>query len=418
MINKIAFCGLSHLGLVYSSVYSKFSKKTICFDNDKNLINKLKKGELPINEPGINKEIKRNKKKIYYTNSISDLYKSDLIFISLDVPTGSNGKSNYNKILKILKIFQDPKFKYSTIILLSQLYPGFCLKINKKIKNKIFYQVETLVFGEAIKRAKKPERLIIGSENKKINDTKYLRLIKKLKCPIISMDFVSAEVTKISINILLISTAMTSNFLSSIGEKVGFDWDMITKSLQYDKRIGKYAYLKPSLGLAGGNLERDLNTLKVLCKKIKVNSSLISSWHKVSNERKLWIKKKLLTLKKYISIKNISILGLSYKENTNSIKNSNALLTINSFKKTNFFAYDPVVEQNQIKDYKNIRLLSIEKCLKSSKIIIIASPWREFLVFLKKNKHLLKNKILIDPHNITVGIKGVKYEKKFSLGRK
>ena len=105
------------------------------------------------------------------------------------------------------------------------------------------------------------------------------------------MTYETAEITKIAINIFLISTAMTSNFMSLISEKILFNWDNVIEALKLDKRIGKYAYLKPSLGLAGGNLERDLVSIEKLCKKNNIETGLIEGWKKISNIRKLWVYK-------------------------------------------------------------------------------------------------------------------------------
>ena len=101
MLKKISFCGLSHLGLVYSSVYSNFSKKIICFDENIELIENLNKKQINIDEPGLTKQISKNFHKFKFTNDIKQIKNSDLIFLSLDVPTNKNGKSDYYKIQKL-----------------------------------------------------------------------------------------------------------------------------------------------------------------------------------------------------------------------------------------------------------------------------------------------------------------------------
>ena len=158
--------------------------------------------------------------------------------------------------------------KKAILVILCQVPPGFCRKINWP-KKQLYYQVETLIFGKALERASFPERFIIGTEKKDNKISKvYKNYLKTYKCPILNMSYESAELAKISINIYLISTVTTSNILYEICEKVNANWKDIIPSLQLDRRIGKFAYLRPGLGISGGNLERDLTTLSELQKKI------------------------------------------------------------------------------------------------------------------------------------------------------
>jgi len=415
MIKKISCLGMSHLGLVYSSVFSQYAKKIVCYDEDAELIAKLRRSKVEIYEPYLAEELKKNKKKFLFTNNCKDCEKSDLIFISLDAKTNKRNQVDLSNIKKIFKkILKLNISNHIPIIFLSQLPLGFCENISKNIKNHIYYQVETLVFGNAIQRAKFPERIIVGSKNKKIYSKNYINLLKKFRCPIINMNYLSAELTKIAINIYLISTISTTNYLTMLGEKIGFDWETISDALRSDKRIGKYAYLRPSLGLAGGNLERDLNNLDFLSRKYSVDNSLIRSWYKISNLRKKWIENILNKLLKRTNQKKIFILGLAYKENTSSIKNANSIYLINKFKDLNFYGYDPIVKNIYI---KNFHFIESRDLFLFSKIIIITNSSKKFLYLFIKNKKKINNKIIIDPYNILSSINLKKNNKVFSLGK-
>ena len=197
----IGFVGLSHLGLVSLCAATNKGCDVIAYDLhiDAKLINA---NSIGINEPGLNSIFKKNKQRIKITKNIQDLSKCDLIYISKDVPTNSNGKSDLKPIKKIIKRLSF-LYKKPILIILSQVNPGFTRKI-KWNKKKLFYQVETLVFGNALKRALKPERIIIGSNNsnEKI-DPKLKSFLNKFKCPILNMNYESAELAKISINMFL-----------------------------------------------------------------------------------------------------------------------------------------------------------------------------------------------------------------------
>jgi UDPglucose 6-dehydrogenase len=284
---------------------------------------------------------------------------------------------------------------------LCQVPPGFCRSINWP-KDQLYYQVETLIFGQALERALYPERLIIGSNLKETVIKKpYLNLLKSFKCPLVQMNYESAELAKISINMYLISTVTTTNILSEVCEKIGGDWKDISASLKLDKRIGKYAYLNPGLGISGGNLERDLYTLNKLQISNNLNNRFILELKNKSINRKKWILNSLIKIKKKIRFKRISILGLAYKEGTHSIKNSPAIYLIKKLPNYKIKVFDPVVKKINILS-KNLEFCKNSyNAIKNCDILIIATPWIIFkkinLSFLEKN---IKKKILIDPYSL------------------
>ncbi len=216
------------------------------------------------------------------------------------------------------------------------------------------------------------------------------------------MDYLSAELAKISINIFLASSITTTNSLAELCEKIGASWSDIYPALQEDKRIGKYAYIKPGLGISGGNLERDLNTVNDMANKFNSNQQTFKNFIVNSKKRKNWIYEILnkIYLNKAKSSHKIGILGLSYKENTDSIKNSPAIYLIKKLKKKHIHVYDPMVPNMYLG--KNVKRFStINKFLKDLDVLIIATPWSKFKKI--KTNQLLKNikkKIVIDPYQI------------------
>ena len=145
-------------------------------------------------------------------------------------------------------------------------------------KNKLFYQVETLIFGKAFERALKPERIIVGQDAIKKLPLNYIKFLNKFKCPVITMNYESAELSKISINLFLISQVTTTNSIVEISKKIGADWNSIKLALNLDKRIGKKSYLNPGLGISGGNLERDLSTIQTLAQKQRTSTILFQTF--------------------------------------------------------------------------------------------------------------------------------------------
>ena len=179
-IPKIAFVGLSHLSLNYIIAASANNFKVTGFDTQKEIINKLKTNSIIYDEPKLNESLKKNQSKINFSSNFNDLKKFDLIFLGKDVKTNSYGKSNLVEINRLLKLSIPRISKNSLLIVLSQIPPGFMRKI-KFDKSRLYYQVETLIFGDSIRRALKPERIIIGSNNKEDKIKKKIsNILKKI----------------------------------------------------------------------------------------------------------------------------------------------------------------------------------------------------------------------------------------------
>lgn len=413
---EIGFFGLSHLGLNYLAANACKGHKIIGYDRNSKLIKDLILGKKLFKEPSLFENIYKYKKNIKFTNNLKDLKKSKIIFISSDVKTDSSGKSNLKPIKRdidsLRKVLSD-----KNLIIMSQVNPGFTKDIAWN-KDKLFYQVETLVFGDAFKRALNPERIILGTYNplKKINNDLKI-FYSKFNCQIIKTDYSTAELIKISINLYLISSITTTNLISKIVKKIGGSWSDLENSLRLDKRIGKFAYLKPGLGISGGNLERDLHNIIDISKKKGVSTKLFKIWKENSMHQKNWAYSIYLENTKNIKKLISGVLGLAYKENTDSLKNSPAIHLINRLKNKKIYAFDPVVKKIT-KKQDVIIANSINELLTDIDILFIMTPWK---IFRNIDINLLissKIKIIIDPYGILISqkanfkIKNIKY---FSL---
>ena len=410
---QIGFIGMTHLGLNYLAATARRKFNVYGVDESKNKIEQYKSFNFSISEPKLKKVIIQNKNKINFTSNFNDIKKLDLIFISLDVETDSIGKSKDKPLLKLIKKVKKYSKKSAELVILSQVKPGFTRNINFQ-KKKLYYQVETLVFGEAVERANKPERIIVGLEKKNTSLGKnYKKFLNSFKCPIIKMNYESAELTKITINIFLASSVTVSNTMARLCKQISADWFDIIPALKLDKRIGPFAYVKPGLGISGGNLERDLFTAKILAKKDKYSLNLINSFINNSKFMKNWV---LRVINSEIKNKKIGIFGLTYKDKTNSIKNSPTIKLLKSLKKNKVLVFDPNVNLktnfNNVIQVKNFRVL-IDKC----KILIFMTNWNN-TQYIKKymNKKNLKKTIIVDPNNL-IDENDAKFKKHFKLGK-
>ncbi len=410
---KIGFVGLSHLGLNYLAASAEKKFTTIGVDPRKEIIENLKKFKIIYKEPGLKKKLIKNRKRIYFSNDFKNLKKLDLIFVSLDLKTNKKGKSDTKLLEKLIKKTLLHISSKTILIILSQVKPGFTRSINFD-NRRLFYQVETLIFGQSLKRALKPERIIVGSSSK-VLPKKYSKFLKSFNCPIIEMSYESAEFAKISINILLASSITASNLLARLSKKISADWSEIKPALKLDKRIGKNAYINEGLGISGGNLERDMFTIKTMIKNDKPGNDLIKAYIKNSEFMKNWVTKILMREKKKDYL--VGIFGLAYKDNTNSIKNSPAIELIKNSNLKKFKTYDPYVEtsQSSLKLNKSSKICEV---IKNSKILIFMTNWKNInfvLKYLKKNN--IKKKIVIDPFGILKKHIEKNCEKYFTIGK-
>jgi UDPglucose 6-dehydrogenase len=409
---KIGFYGLSHLGLTYLSATSYKGFNTVGCD-EISILEKIKSNNY-VKEPNVFEIIKRNKKSIFFSENIQDLNTCNIIFFSFDTPIQPDGKSKdvfiKNKLIKLLKILDKNKI----LVILSQVKPGFLDKI-KWNNNSLFYMVETLIFGNALRRAINPERIIIGTKYKNKNLRILIKFLKKFTKKIVITNYISAEFTKICINIFLISSIFTSNYLSSISKIIGANWTDICRCLKLDKRIGKHAYLRPSIGLSGTNLLRDLKIVSDLAKKKSLPSELSDYWLKKSLDQS-WTIREFKRIVKNSKKYNCLVLGLSYKENTNSILNSASisfLKTAESLDNCKFSCYDPSVKKFKSKNSRIIKNINFFKFKKNFKnILFIMTPWQQF--FNIKFAFVKKFDFIFDPYAI-ISLNKSKYKNYISL---
>jgi len=402
----IGFVGLSHLGLNSAAATATKGCKLVCYDSDRILIQSLVENNIPTNEPDLAETIEKYRSNISFVSDHHQLEICDLIYVSMDVPTDQNNRSDLTPIRDLIQTINSFTSKTTPLIVHSQVPPGFTRSI-KCSQRPIFYQVETLIFGQALKRALEPERIVIGCSDLTYKlDDNLQRLLESYNCPLIRMGYESAELLKISINLYLIATLSVTNMMAELCEKLDADWDEIVPALQLDRRIGKYAYLKPGLGFSGGNLERDLATTAMMASNLDCNSALVDSWISDNVYRKKWVIDKLQE-HDLISDKRstLAILGLAYKPNTSSIKNSVAidlltkLIDLDRQHKINVF--DPVVTSHDIPDYNVTFMDSALQTCHDADALLLMTPWEEFQSLVPSDlANIMKGTIVIDPYRI------------------
>ena len=340
----IAYCGMTHLGLVSGTAAAAKGFETILFDPDAALVSRLERGELPVSEPDLDATFAANRGRLTVTADVRDLARADVVYLAPDVPTDDSGASDLSAVQRLLEVVRPALRDDAVLVVLSQVPPGFTRGV-EGVRGPLLYQVETLVFGIALQRALEPERYIVGCPDPSAPlPEAFRRYLEAFGCPILAMRYESAELAKISINMCLVASVGVANTMAEICEHVGADWSEIAPSLKLDRRIGAYSYLAPGLGLAGGNLERDLATVMRLGEAHGTDTGIVKAWVHNSGWRKGWAAR---TLKARVLAANpgarVAVLGLAYKQDTHSTKNSPSLALLAELEGVDVAVHDPVV---------------------------------------------------------------------------
>ncbi len=400
----VGFAGLTHLGLNSAVAGAAHGFNIVGYHNDLELINQLNRSIPHVLEPGLTELLTENQEKITFSADPKILNQCDIVYIAVDVPTDDHGVSDLTPIHSMIDMATAIMNKEALLVILCQVPPGFSRQI-KWPENQLFYQVETLIFGRAVERAMYPERYIIGCANPALPiDKRFLNYLQAFSCPILPMRYESAELAKISINMCLVASVTTANTLAEICENIGADWSEIVPALRLDKRIGQFSYLTPGLGISGGNLERDLETVLRYAEKHNTDGGVVQSWVKNSYHRKDWPWKTFQQLgldkKKNITI---AVLGLTYKENTHSLKNSPSLEFLKHLSDSKVLAYDPAAPP-EATGQNVVRKISAIDAIKGADVLVILTPWPEFrTISTEIIEKSMAGKIIIDPYKMLDG---------------
>jgi len=390
----IGFAGMTHLGVNSAAAAMQRGFETVCFDSDGVVIEALQLGRAPVTEPGL-EEILRGKKGLAtFTANASDLGRCAVVYISTDVATDDRGHSDLSTVRVLIDTVKKALGNDAILVVLCQVPPGFTRGLDFP-KQRLYYQVETLVFGRAVDRALNPERFIVGcAEPAAPLPAPYRDFLAAFGCPVLPMRYESAELSKIAINCCLVASVSVANTLAELCEHMDADWSEIAPALRLDKRIGAHAYLSPGLGIAGGNLERDLQTVIRLAGELGTDAGVVKAWVANSRHRRDWAARRIRELLLDANPKaSIAVWGLAYKENTHSVKNSPSLATIAQLKGAALRLHDPIVEGSTAKDPLEVA--------RGADALMILTPWPQYRqIGPAQIAAAMRGRIVLDPYQV------------------
>ena len=426
--------GTGYVGLVSGVCFSDVGNKVYCVDKDQNKINSLKKGNIPIYEPGLEELLKKNLKQnrlIFTSNLKKAVLDSNIVFICVGTPTKKNSNSaDLKNVFEVARQLKKYITKYKIIITKSTVPVTTGDQIEKILKNqknkKLFDVVSNPEFlreGEAIRDFIYPDRVIIGTDSKKAN-----KIMKSLYMPIIKKNNRyfntsrrGAELIKYASNAFLATKISFINEIANLCEKTGVDIKDISLGMGSDQRIGD-RFLRAGPAYGGSCFPKDTRALIDTGNKFKIDLSIVKSVVNSNEKRKILLTKKISTLlNNNLNNKIVTFLGVTFKPNTDDMREASSIPMIKYLSKKNCYIryFDPTGKKNEFKNLKNVEYCKNIKsaCLKTD-LIILHTEWNDFKLLNFKKLVKKKNFKIYDMRNIYSPLKMKKLKiPYFGIGR-
>ena len=413
-MKQICVVGVGYVGLVTASCFADLGNRVVALDVDEKRVENLKKGVMPIYEPGLEELVKRNVKggRLSFTTSYADALKGvEYAFIAVGTPSGVDGNADLQYVEIAARSIAHNMTAPLIIINKSTVPIGTGDWVADIVKSAQPEPIEFAVVscpeflreGSAIADFMSPHRNVIGSLDKDAAN-KVAQLHLPLRAPIVITDLRTAEMIKYASNAFLAAKISFINELADVCEVYGADVKEVAAGMGYDARIGRY-FLDAGLGWGGSCFPKDVQALAYMAKEKGLNPRILNDVMDVNYDRRKAVAKHVeKMLGGVLKGKTIGLLGLAFKENTDDMRDapsvdiSNALITAGAKVR----GYDPVSRQVAAPLMPAVEIFDdVYKMAKDCDALIVVTPWNEFKQLdLEKVKGLLKSPVIYDGRNI------------------
>ena len=412
---KLTIAGTGYVGLVTGTGFANLGNDVICFDIDREKVDLLKNGIIPIYEPGLgelyNRNVEAGRLK-FTTDAKKAIRESEIIFICVDTPTNEHQEADLTAVKEVAKAIGQYMNDYKIVVNKSTVPVGTADLVKKTVKEnqqkKIEFDVvsnpEFLREGAALKDFENPDRIIIGTDSKKAEQimTSLYRSRARTDKPIMSTDIRSAEIIKYASNAMLATRISFMNQLSYLCEKTGADIKEVAKGMGLDGRIGS-RFLQAGIGYGGSCFPKDVKALISTLKQNDCDSDLFEATNRINEKQKSVVVEKL---KSILEIKDstIAVWGISFKPKTDDIREAPSIKIIEELQNmgAKIHACDPVAIENAKNVLNNVEFFENPyETIRDCDALIIATEWNEFRnLDMRAVKILLKNPVIVDGRNI------------------
>jgi len=421
---KITIVGSGYVGLVTGTCFAEVGIEVSCVDVDKNKIEGLKKGVIPIYEPGLQPMVERNvdKGRLHFTTNLASTLEScKVVFIAVGTPPGEDGSADLQYVLDVAREVGRNMKEYILLVTKSTVPVGTAEKVRSAVKEELDRRKADIDFdvasnpeflkeGAAIQDFLKPDRIVIGTESEEAMEIMQ-KLYKPFTLnghPLIFMDIPSAEMTKYAANAMLATRISFMNEVANLCEIMGANVDMVRKGIGSDPRIGN-KFIYPGTGYGGSCFPKDVKALIRTAKENNYSMELLQAVESVNDRQKeVLYHKAMAYFKGELKGKKIAMWGLSFKPQTDDMRESPSRTLVKLFTEAGctIAAYDPIAmdEARKIFGDKVEFADDMYDVLDNADCLLLVTEWKEFRVpDLQKMKELMKQQVVFDGRNIYDG---------------
>lgn len=418
---KIVVIGTGYVGLVTGTCFADVGIDVVCIDVDTKKIDNLKKGIMPIYEPGLEEMVIRNHEKgrLHFSTSLKEnLADADVAFIAVGTPPGEDGSADLKYVLAVAREIGASINDYIVVVTKSTVPVGTASKVRAAVQEELTKRGMSLEFdvasnpeflkeGAAIEDFKKPDRIVVGVESRKAEEV-MRRLYKPFLLnghPIIFMDVPSAEMTKYAANAMLATKISFMNDIANLCEIMGADVNLVRRGIGSDPRIGN-RFIYPGIGYGGSCFPKDVKALIKTAQDNGYHMRILNAVEDVNNDQKSVLFSKIVKqFNGELKGKTFAVWGLSFKPNTDDMREAPSLVIIEKLLAAgaNVKAYDPVAMHEAKKDLgEQIEYAKdSDEALIDADALLIITEWPEFRTpNFKVMGKLMKNKLVFDGRNI------------------
>lgn len=381
---NIAVIGTGYVGLVTGTVLAHIGHTVTCIDIDVRKIAQLQKGQSPIHEPGLAELLKKNSETewlLFTTDHKAAFKRADVILIAVGTPQGINGQADLTYLEQAAKDIAQYIDHDVTIVIKSTVPPGTNDYVEMIIREQLIHSVnvhvvsnpEFLREGHAIHDSFHGDRIVIGSESNEAGDV-VESLFAPLQLPVVRTDRRSAEMIKYAANSFLAVKISYINEIAALCDEIGADVSAVADGMGMDTRIGR-SFLNAGIGYGGSCFPKDTEAIAHLARQKGTRLSIVESAIETNNaQRFLFVDKVVRFFDGNITNKKIAILGLTFKPNTDDIREAPSLTIIEQLQKQGAIisAYDPIVTNQYSAD-------SLTDCVKEADAVLLVTEWQDFL---------------------------------------
>lgn len=417
---NIAIVGTGYVGLVSGTCFAEMGSNVTCVDVDKNKIDKLKAGEMPIYEPGLEELVKRNIEygRLKFTMDLTEVLDDvEVVFSAVGTPPDEDGSADLKYVLQVARTFGRHINKYTILVTKSTVPVGTARKVKAAIQEEldkrgiqvpfdVASNPEFLKEGAAIKDFMSPDRVVVGVENKKAEEVMaklyHPFLIQNFR--VIFMDIPSAEMTKYAANAMLATRISFMNDIANLCERVGANVDNVRKGIGTDVRIGQ-KFLYAGCGYGGSCFPKDVKALIHTGIENDYHMGVIEAVERVNEKQKSIVFDKLISHINDLNGKTIALFGLAFKPETDDMREAPALVVIDKLLKAGAIVrvFDPIAMDECKRRIGDVVTYcsNMYDAADGADASVLITEWRQFrMPAWNVIKKVMKGNVIVDGRNI------------------